>query len=218
MARKKTAFDAYFDRRMAEPEFSGAYTQARAVIDSTDALVRALDEARLLGGMSQAELARLIEARPEVVRRLFTGPTSNPTLETVLRLASALGFHLELVPNVHSSKVPARAGDGQARLRPQHRDARRSPARRVRRRSTVARRWSSTRSTEARRRAGRSRSTTTKGASRARSTRSVKRRGSRTTRRDAARTRSSRRRTARGSRRWRRTRRTSTTTTTRTTT
>jgi DNA-binding phage protein len=106
--RRKTAFDKYFDRRMAEPDFSAAYKDARAVIDSTDALVRALDEARLLGGISKAELARQIEARPEVVRRLFTLPTSNPTLETVLKLASALGFHLELVPNAG----PARTARG----------------------------------------------------------------------------------------------------------
>lgn len=105
MARKITAFDTYFAGRMAEPEFSAAYGEARAVIDSTDALVRALDEARLLGGMSKAELARQIEARPEVVRRLFSAPTSNPTLETVLRLAGALGFHLELVPSVCAPEV-----------------------------------------------------------------------------------------------------------------
>lgn len=49
--------------------------------------------------MTKAELARKIDARPEVVRRLFTTSTSNPTLETVLELASALGFHLELVPD-----------------------------------------------------------------------------------------------------------------------
>jgi DNA-binding phage protein len=110
MARKKTAFDKYFDRRMAEPEFAAAYTEARAVIDSTDALVRAFDEARLLGGMSKAELARQIDARPEVVRRLFTVPTSNPTLETVLKLASALGFHLELVPNARPRKAASARG------------------------------------------------------------------------------------------------------------
>jgi DNA-binding phage protein len=99
MPKKKTAFDRYFDRRMEDPEFVSAYTDARAVIDSTDALIRALDEARLLAGVSKADLARQVEARPEVVRRLFTADESNPTLATVLKLADALGFHLELVPN-----------------------------------------------------------------------------------------------------------------------
>lgn len=99
MSRKKTAFDRYFDQRMRDPAFATAYTEARAVIDSTDALVRALDRARLVLSMSKAALARQIGARPEVVRRLFTSTGSNPTLATVLKLAEALGFRLELVPN-----------------------------------------------------------------------------------------------------------------------
>jgi DNA-binding phage protein len=84
---------------MKDPAFASAYTEARAVIDSIDALIRALDGARLLAGVSKADLARQIEARPEIVRRLFTAADSNPTLATVLKLADALGFHLELVPN-----------------------------------------------------------------------------------------------------------------------
>jgi DNA-binding phage protein len=99
MPRKKTAFDKYFDRRMKDPAFASAYTEARTIIDSTDAAIRALDNARLLVGVSKAELARQIQARPEIVRRLFTADESNPTLATVLKLAEALGFHLELVPN-----------------------------------------------------------------------------------------------------------------------
>lgn len=99
MRRKKTAFDKYFDRRMKDAAFASAYANARTVIDSTDALVRALDEARLLVGVSKADLARQIETRPEIVRRLFTANDANPTLATVLKLADALGFRLELVPN-----------------------------------------------------------------------------------------------------------------------
>lgn len=109
MPRRKTAFDRYFDKRMKDPEFATAYTQARAVIDSTDALIRTLDQARLLIGVSKADLARQIEARPEIVRRLFTTKDSNPTLATVLKLAEALGFHLELVPNRKPSDDPDEA-------------------------------------------------------------------------------------------------------------
>lgn len=108
MAPRKTAFDRYFDKRMKDPAFASTYTEARALIDSTDALIEALDEARLLAGVSKADLARRIEARPEVVRRLFTAAGSNPTLATVLKLAEALGFRLELVAN----RPPARTPDG----------------------------------------------------------------------------------------------------------
>lgn len=97
--KKKTSFDRYFDKRMKDSSFASAYAEARRVIDSTDALIRTLDEARLLVGVSKADLARQIEARPEIVRRLFTAKDSNPTLATVLKLVDALGFHLELVPN-----------------------------------------------------------------------------------------------------------------------
>jgi DNA-binding phage protein len=99
MPGKKTAFDRYLAKRMKDPAFATAYAEARSVIDSTDALLRMLDEARLLVGVSKAELARQIEARPEIVRRLFTAKDSNPTLATVLKLVEALGFHLELVAN-----------------------------------------------------------------------------------------------------------------------
>ena len=109
MARKKTALDRYFNGRMKDPAFASAYREARAVVDSTDALIRALDDARLLAGMSKADLARRIEARPEVVRRLFTVAGSNPTLATVLRLAEALGFHIELVSNRQSRRDAAGA-------------------------------------------------------------------------------------------------------------
>ena len=79
MPRKKTGFDRYFASRMKDPAFASAYAKARATIDSIDALVRALDDARLLLGVSKAELARQIEARPEIVRRLFTAADPNPT-------------------------------------------------------------------------------------------------------------------------------------------
>lgn len=95
----RTAFDKYFARRMKDAAFASAYRRERAVIDSTDALIRTLDKARLLAGVSKADLARQIAARPEIVRRLFTADDANPTLATVLKLADALGFHLELVPN-----------------------------------------------------------------------------------------------------------------------
>ena len=103
---EKTAVDRYFDERMQDPEFAAAYEAERAIVDSTDALVRLLDEARVLQGVSKADLARRIEARSEIVRRLFTASDSNPTLGTVLKLVNALGFHLELVPN-RDSAAPA---------------------------------------------------------------------------------------------------------------
>jgi ribosome-binding protein aMBF1 (putative translation factor) len=99
MARRpKTGFDRFFDDQLEQPGFAKGYVLARAEIDAVDQIIRALDEARIETGLSKAELARLISAKPEIIRRLFTAESANPTLETIVKIASALGYKLELVP------------------------------------------------------------------------------------------------------------------------
>lgn len=91
-----TGADRYFERRAAEPGFADAYDAARRKIDQIDRLVRALDDRRETLGMSKAELARRADLTPEVVRRLFSADSPNPTIGTLTALADSLG--LELVP------------------------------------------------------------------------------------------------------------------------
>jgi ribosome-binding protein aMBF1 (putative translation factor) len=108
MARpRKTGFDKFFDEQMASPSFAKEYGEARAEIDAIDRIVRALDLARDKSGMSKADLARAISAKPEIVRRLFTTSTPNPTLSTVVRLARALGYDLTLVPATRARRRKA---------------------------------------------------------------------------------------------------------------
>lgn len=95
---RKTGFDKFLDEQMAQPSFAKDYKQARTEIDAIDQLVRSLDNAREQLGMSKADLARAISAKPEIVRRLFTAEAPNPTLSTVVKVAVALGYKLELVP------------------------------------------------------------------------------------------------------------------------
>jgi len=47
-------------------------------------------------------------ARPEVVRRLFTTKKPNPTLSTLIRLAGALGYRVELVRDAGPRSSPRR--------------------------------------------------------------------------------------------------------------
>jgi len=94
----KTGFDKYVAGRMKDPTFA-AHSHVAAKIDVTDKLVRALDSIRLANGMSKAELARRISAKPEIVRRLFTTRSPNPTMSTIIAITKALGLHLILVPN-----------------------------------------------------------------------------------------------------------------------
>jgi DNA-binding phage protein len=95
---RKTGFDRYLDSRMEDPAFADAYSEARARIDAIDQVVRRLDTAREEHGMSKAELARRIGVRPESIRRLFSAPSPNPTLDTVVAVARALDLHVSLGP------------------------------------------------------------------------------------------------------------------------
>jgi DNA-binding phage protein len=97
-SRKKTGFDRFFDEQMESPSFAKSYGEAKAEVDAIDELVRALDAARERSGFSKAELAAATDTRPEVVRRLFTTKNPNPTVSTLIRLAAALGYRVELVP------------------------------------------------------------------------------------------------------------------------
>lgn len=109
MARRpSTGFDRYFDKPMETPGFASAYEAARQEIDAVDVLMRALDAARMEKGLTKAALARLAGMAPEVVRRLFTAEGSNPTLETVVKIASALDHRLGLHPRVASAEEDAR--------------------------------------------------------------------------------------------------------------
>jgi len=104
--KRKTGFDRYFDERMRDPDFAAEYRDARSAIDSTDALIRALESARAGEGASKADIARRMGTKPEAIRRLFTRAKANPTMNTVIRLAAALGYGLELVKR---PATPARA-------------------------------------------------------------------------------------------------------------
>lgn len=96
--RRKTGFDKFVDAQMKDAGFAAEHRKAKREIDAVDRIVRRLDAARLELGMSKAELARRISAKPEIVRRLFTDEGANPTMATVVKLAAALDLKVELVP------------------------------------------------------------------------------------------------------------------------
>lgn len=93
---RKTGFDRYFEQRMGDPSFRQTYVDARSRIDAIDQVVRSLDSAREELGMSKAELARRIGVRPESIRRLFSAPSPNPTLDTVIAVAQALDLRVRV--------------------------------------------------------------------------------------------------------------------------
>jgi len=105
--RRKTGFDKFFDEQMADAEFGEGYEKIRNEIDAVDALVRALDDARVEVGVSKAELARQASAEPAAVRRLLTAKRANPTLATFAKLAEALGYEVLLTPKASTARAAA---------------------------------------------------------------------------------------------------------------
>jgi len=111
----KTAFDRFLDEKLRDPAFREEFEVARAEIAATDSLIRALEGARASRGISKAEVARRISAKPEIVRRLLTDGRGNPTVGTVFKVAAALDCHLELVPNSGRRATPSSALSRQVR-------------------------------------------------------------------------------------------------------
>jgi DNA-binding phage protein len=105
----RTGFDKFLDEKLKDPAFRAEYEKARAEITATDSVIRALEDARARGGLSKAELARRMDVKPEIVRRLLTDEGGNPTIATVLKVATTLGYHLELVPNSRRRTSPREA-------------------------------------------------------------------------------------------------------------
>lgn len=98
MQKEPTGAERYFQKRLEDPEYAKAYRAARARIDRIDAIVRMLDEQRIRRNLSKAELGRRSGLEPASVRRLFSAAGSNPTISTVVALASAMDLELQLTP------------------------------------------------------------------------------------------------------------------------
>ena len=61
-------------------------------------MLQLIDAERERAGLSKSDLARKIGVSPATVRRLFTSPTSNPTLKTIVDLFVALDLEFEVWP------------------------------------------------------------------------------------------------------------------------
>ena len=98
--RVKTSFDLELDEQLRDPKFARQFHAARHEIAATDkatnTFLRGLDKARIKRGLSKAELARRIGAEPAVMRRLLSVEGQNPTLTTLMKIATALGMAMEL--------------------------------------------------------------------------------------------------------------------------
>jgi DNA-binding phage protein len=85
-------------RNMRDPEFAREYLLESVRIATVDAVINALDDARVAAGLSKAALARAIGTEPATIRRLFSASGVNPTLGTVAEVAAVLGLRITVEP------------------------------------------------------------------------------------------------------------------------
>lgn len=116
MAKRPTGAERYFTEQMRDPEYLTAYEDSRRRIDQVDRLMRSLDARREDLGLSKAELARRADLAPELVRRLFSVDSPNPTASTLASLALAMDLDLVAAPCKEAQR-PTRAPSGAARTR-----------------------------------------------------------------------------------------------------
>lgn len=91
-----TFYEKYREERLADPEFKRLYERHRSEIDAIDVILSAIENRRQELEITKTDLARLIDKKPESVRRLLSGRAVNPTLITVLEMTKALGMEISV--------------------------------------------------------------------------------------------------------------------------
>jgi len=111
MAEPRTGAERYLGKRLEDPEYRRAYERARKRIVQIDAVIRAFDARRSELKLTKAELARRAGVKPEAIRRLFSAEKPNPTLSTLVALATALDLEIRPEPR-SASQGTRRSLDG----------------------------------------------------------------------------------------------------------
>lgn len=76
------------------PELIGRHQESMATLDQLDELLLQLKAAREAKGLSLAELTALTGMDRSALSKLETGQRANPTVETLVRYAEAVGKRL----------------------------------------------------------------------------------------------------------------------------
>jgi transcriptional regulator with XRE-family HTH domain len=85
-------FEQRLQKRLQKKEIAEGYREMDAELE----LMRALDNIRKQQHMSQETLAAIMGRKREAISRLFSADDSNPTLDTLIELLSALKFTADI--------------------------------------------------------------------------------------------------------------------------
>lgn len=95
-------YEQRLQKRLRNPEVAEGYREMAAEIQ----LLKALEEIRTAQHMSKEDLAGHMGKKREVVSRLLNNKESNPTLETLIELLSAMGITADITLR------PSQEGEG----------------------------------------------------------------------------------------------------------
>ncbi len=95
-------FEQRLQKRLQNKEIAEGYREMAADLE----LIHAIDSIRKQQHMSQETLAALMGKKREAISRLFSADDSNPTLDTLIELLSALKLTADITLR------PAREGEG----------------------------------------------------------------------------------------------------------
>lgn len=90
-------------KTLSDPIARERYERKVKSIIAVRRMLQLIDAERERAGLSKSALARRIGVSPATVRRLFTSPTSNPTLKTIVDLFIALDLEIEVRPRESKS-------------------------------------------------------------------------------------------------------------------
>ncbi len=115
MAEARTGAERYLSRRLEDAEYRTGYEQAKERIDQIDGIIRAFDARRNELDLTKADLARRAGVKPEAIRRLFAAEKPNPTLSTLVALASALDLELRSEPRRRTTRAQSATSETRRR-------------------------------------------------------------------------------------------------------
>ena len=107
------AFELFLDEQLQSPGDRAEFERRLAKVKSIAEVMHIIEEAREEAGLAKAEVARRMDRKPSAVSRLLAGNGANPTLDTVVDLADAVGLEMD----VRFKRQPARPHDGYSPLK-----------------------------------------------------------------------------------------------------
>jgi len=110
--KKTTSWDLYYQKQMGDPEMRALVEEELKALRVGTELARLRREAH----MSQTQLAAKTGMSAPNISRIETSPAQNMTLETLVRIARALGRDVEIALPMRRSARKRAGSDDNARL------------------------------------------------------------------------------------------------------